>query len=198
MSRRERVIELSAKIQALRGELAHLEVQLDYLLSHPEDEPGTGRAVIHFVGHGAADQSIARQIIALLDADPEKTFSVEEIVRKLGLGNSTSARSTLTRLVKIGDIIRPVSGRFQSAAKERAMDEASEDDEAEDVRAIATASLATAISSAKGTGIAWAAGVPAGVVLLDTCQGAAVPRYTNGGGVYNNGATPHGEEGGDD
>ncbi len=137
----------------MRGELGRLEFLLDRLLQE-DDGDDHQAALMPADGHGAllpvVDQpgSYARRVIALLDAEPARTFSVEEIVRALGAASSTSTRATLARLSRAGDVIRTDPGRFQSAAKLRAMD-AKGGELDEDVRATALASLAGAVKAMK-------------------------------------------------
>ncbi len=130
MSRRERIIQMAAKIQSLRGELARLEFQFDAMLQ----EGGAGANLgLDFsrdmYTHDAprpgvldSDASTAQQIVHVLDADEESLFSVDAVAKALGLNNVASVRSTLTRLVTAGKVKRVERGLYQSAGKARPLE----------------------------------------------------------------------------
>ncbi|WP_437763870.1 hypothetical protein WMF27_38630 [Sorangium sp. So ce281] len=135
MGRREQIIQVGAKIQTLRSELARLEYELDLLLE-TDDGPVSPRpshdpAVI--AAH-EAEASAARRIVGLLDEFPDRDFGVPEIAKLLQLENVQSARSALARLARAGKISKMATrGRYRSASHLRLADAIDhvEDDEAE-------------------------------------------------------------------
>ncbi|WP_437609170.1 hypothetical protein WMF20_49560 [Sorangium sp. So ce834] len=117
MSRRDRAVQLGAMIQAdrillteVRERLKTHEAELDALLrgEGPPDTPdGSGR-------QGAG--SIAKAVADLLSADPDRPFSAEEIVARLGGEHKlTSLRSTLARMADNLEIVRVGRGRYRAA-----------------------------------------------------------------------------------
>ncbi|WP_438035463.1 hypothetical protein [Sorangium sp. So ce204] len=133
MGRREQIIQIGAKIQALRSELARLEYELDLLLE-ADDGPVSPRQVHDpaVIAAHEAEASAARRIVGLLDEFPDRDFGVLEISKVLQLDNVQSARSALARLARAGRVTKPGRGRYRSAAPLRlqdAADYASEDDE---------------------------------------------------------------------
>ncbi|WP_437746252.1 hypothetical protein WMF39_15250 [Sorangium sp. So ce1504] len=135
MGRREQIIQVGAKIQSLRSELARLEYELDLLLE-ADDGPVSPRQVHDpaVVAAHEAEASAAQRIVGLLDEFSDREFGVLEIARLLQLENVQSARSALARLARAGKISKSATrGRYRSASHLRIAEEVdyAEDDEDE-------------------------------------------------------------------
>ncbi|WP_437337167.1 hypothetical protein [Sorangium sp. So ce394] len=134
MGRREQIIQVGAKIQALRSELARLEYELDLLLE-ADDGPVSPRQVHDpaVVAAHEAEASAAQRIVGLLDEFPDRDFGVLEISKLLQLDNVQSLRSALGRLAREARISRSATrGRYRSAAPLRLADAADYADDDED------------------------------------------------------------------
>ena len=108
-SQRERIITLSATIQALRSEvasakanLADAERELDALLSAADVyEPAP----------------LVERIVSALDQEPETVFTAEELLKRFPDGERpplASLRSTLVRLEAAGKVLKPGRGSYRS------------------------------------------------------------------------------------
>lgn len=112
--RRERIIELAARIQKMREELPGLEQELDGLLRAGNgteggvtattggNPPGTGQAVVPL-------------ITQFLASRPGQTFSAPTIAKGIGPVKMPSVRSALMRMTKDGRIDRVGRGKFRLA-----------------------------------------------------------------------------------
>lgn len=117
MSRRDRVIQLGAEIQADRSLIAEVrerlkakEAELDALLrgEGPTDPPEAPDR--------QAAGSLAKAVADVLLAEPGTEFSVEDIIGRLGVEyKPTSIRSTLARMADNLEIVRVGRGRYRSA-----------------------------------------------------------------------------------
>ncbi|MCC6556538.1 MAG: hypothetical protein IT372_26565 [Polyangiaceae bacterium] len=117
MSRRERIIQLGAEIQADRTSLAALrermrakEAELDRLLKEGGEDEVDDQSTTVTAG------SMASDIVTMLDADPAAEFEAEDIATRLDK-KITSVRSTLARLAKNGSIRKVTHGRYASAKR---------------------------------------------------------------------------------
>ena len=122
------MIQMAAKIQSLRSELARAEIQFDAMLEEG-DGGGGARAGINvsrdFFAYDepraalleGGDASVAQQVVHVLDSDEDSLFSVDAVAKALGLSNLASVRSTLTRLVTAGKVKRIERGLYQSAGR---------------------------------------------------------------------------------
>jgi DNA repair exonuclease SbcCD ATPase subunit len=121
---REEVIVLVTRITQLRQEVSRLgeaqrelralERQLDAVLGGEQQQPEADA--------GAA--SLNDKILNLLDANPERDFAAEGVQRELTEGNINSIRSALARLASMNHIARAGRGKYRSARRTEAKQEA--------------------------------------------------------------------------
>ncbi|WP_438003044.1 hypothetical protein WME89_29445 [Sorangium sp. So ce321] len=133
MGKREQMIQIAARIQALRSELAELEFQFDLLLESDAGpvSPRSPHEATAATPH-EAEASAASRIVALLDEIPSRDFGVTEIAKMLQLTNVQSVRAALARLARDGKISKAAArGRYRSASRLRLADAADYDGEDE-------------------------------------------------------------------
>ena len=125
--RRDMVIELVRRIDALEDELRTAKAELDWLL--PDDD-GTSKLVRRvvqrklgrrksadpepagFVKKGdTVPGSIADNVTKMVDAEPESTFRTKEFFK---FGSPESVRSTLHRMATHGKLRKVDRGEYQS------------------------------------------------------------------------------------
>jgi hypothetical protein len=125
---RESIIQVSARISQLRevlnktkDELKQAEAQLDKFLA---GEAAGGANLFTRSSYPAAeplsaqvDQSLNQRIINLIDSEPHRDFSSEDLFGALPDANQTSVRSALARLAE-DRIRRSGRGRYQSLKAE--------------------------------------------------------------------------------
>jgi len=111
----DRVIRLAREIRLLREEV---DTKLEQLRSKEAEferllglEPGSSRRETEFRGSGM--RSRIRQMLA---EKPTRSFSMKEITETIQLppGGDKSLSSTLSKMVKLGQIVRVAHGRFRS------------------------------------------------------------------------------------
>ena len=136
MRLRERVIDLSARIAALRDEidekrteLVGMERELDALLNQradtPSTPPPTTPPAVHRVetiapkgpatnGDQVESFSIGKQIKAILEAEPDGEYTSEDFERSMPGINVPSIRAALARMADEEIIVRTRRGCYQA------------------------------------------------------------------------------------
>lgn len=118
MTRREQIIELSAKIIRLRSELTTTEGELDSLLNAPS-EPKTLSAMMAELSHDVGN--LTDRMISALVSTPPQGLTAEQIAAAIGASdNLDSVRSGLARLAGEGRIAR-VSRGFYAGKEAKTM-----------------------------------------------------------------------------
>lgn len=118
VSAREGVIELGSRITTLRSELQRIKQELRDAEARLDTLMG-GKAQIHNSQLDGADEtSRNKRIIDLLEANPTRDYSAEEVQKLVG-GALTSIRSSMARLANEKEhggsrIRRSSRGRYQS------------------------------------------------------------------------------------
>lgn len=117
MNRRDQVIELSAKISALRSELAAAESQLDSFLASPNGGPVQAQDAIksNHAPQGPIDNSggLTDGMLTVLATAPPGGLNAEGIAARLGATNLDSIRSGLARLTVEQRIERVSRGYYK-------------------------------------------------------------------------------------
>lgn len=111
MGQRDRLIEVAAKVKALRDELRQWEGELDRLLrGQPTELLGRKKG---------PTKGIARDVVAALEAEPARVFSAETLTLELANGASLhTVRSTLSRLAKDGQIEKVDRGQYRAPQRD--------------------------------------------------------------------------------
>lgn len=110
MTRRNEVIKVAGEIDKLRSKLSELERRLDNLL-------GEGGVAVDAVnGRTGRRNSYARKILEVVDEDPGRVFSEEELMEagEISDDRKSSFRSALSRLVKTNQLTRHHQKHYQS------------------------------------------------------------------------------------
>lgn len=137
MANKEAVIELGGRISSLRAEQQRLaaeqqrvkselraaEAELDRLLKSPADtltqrseaSPVATPAPNSFAADDFNQRSLNQRIIELLDSEPTRQFSAEDVCHKYPDARLNSVRSAMARLSSLGKIRRSTHGLYQAA-----------------------------------------------------------------------------------
>ena len=127
-SARESIIELGAKIQALRieqqrirQELREAEAEFDRLIEEVTSSNSTSSTLMPpppppWLVQSTSDISMAQRIIDILGENPAKVFTAEDVQQALGGGELPSIRSALARLFDNGRIVRHDRGIYCAKA----------------------------------------------------------------------------------
>lgn len=123
-NRRDKIIEIAAKLRDLANEKAVLERDLDALIT-----PGTSsqcatntnrheREPRQLVSKGEfLPGSVPHQIVEIMNARPDSVFSAEDLSDEEKGRPIASVRNAISRLVKNKHVVRKERGRFQIAKK---------------------------------------------------------------------------------
>jgi len=107
-----KIIEVATKIKAAQDELARLEAELRKLV-FSQTPPVNLAALI----------GVPSRVLGLLNADPSRNFSAEDVWKKLGIKESY-ARPLLSRLVNSGKIEKRGRGSYGAVggSKQKSLD----------------------------------------------------------------------------
>jgi len=106
MAQRDRLIEVAARVKALRDELQRAEAELDGLLNGAPSELLSRRK--------APSKGVAARALAAVLAEPTRVFSAETLAPELGVENVNTVRSTLSRLAINGAIEKIERGQYRA------------------------------------------------------------------------------------
>lgn len=101
MNKRDRLVDLAARIGIARSQIQSIEVEVRSLL---EEEDGRPPA-----------RTMTSRIVSLLHQRPDREFDPSDIASCLGLERNASLLTTLGRLVREGRICHAGRGRYCGA-----------------------------------------------------------------------------------
>lgn len=124
MNRRDRLIHLGAEIQGMREQFQNLkerirtaEAEFERLMGNDESDE---EEHVSSDPQGRGHETLTQRLIAVLDAQPHRQFTAEEIINEIGdRSKANSIRSTLAREGRSAkSIVKRGHGVYQSAKEQ--------------------------------------------------------------------------------
>ena len=104
MAKYDRLIDIAARVKALREELKQAEAELERVVSGDDD---AARAV-------ARPGSVADRVLNVLLKEPMREYGVEELSVAVGEVTPSTLRSTVARLAREGVIDKRQRGKYRA------------------------------------------------------------------------------------
>ncbi|MHB1022907.1 MAG: hypothetical protein ACYC46_15605 [Acidobacteriaceae bacterium] len=106
----EQILELADKIVRLKKELNSAQSEWDTIFA---ETPSPTNLISNIPLNTESPQTIDSQILSVLDAHPDQTFSAVDLVTSTGIA-FTSVGTQLSKLYRTGKILRHARGTYSS------------------------------------------------------------------------------------